>query len=62
MSTAHLLAYVYSLAIGLLLGADRERLQRKGDRAAFGVLTFALLAITGTLCANLGGWVIDEPI
>ncbi len=58
MSTAHLLAYVYSLAIGLLLGAERERRQRRGDRAAFGVRTFALLAITGTLCANLGGWMV----
>jgi uncharacterized membrane protein (DUF4010 family) len=58
VSTSHLLAYVYAIAIGLLLGAERERRQRKGDRAAFGVRTFALLAITGTLCANLGGWVV----
>jgi len=57
VSVAHLLAYVYALAIGLLLGGERERSQQ-GSREALGVRTFALLALLGTVSANLGDWVV----
>ncbi len=58
MSTAHLLAYVYALAIGLLLGAERERSQANEADEAYGIRTFAILAMIGTLSGELGGWVI----
>lgn len=44
------LSYLTSLAIGLLVGLERER--HKGAKA--GVRTFALIALLGTLCAMLG--------
>ncbi len=44
------LAYLTSLAIGLLIGLERER--HKESKA--GVRTFALIAMLGTLCAMLG--------
>jgi uncharacterized membrane protein (DUF4010 family) len=58
VSTAHLLVYLYSLAIGLLLGAERERSNREETDQAFGIRTFALLAIIGTLSGELGDWVV----
>lgn len=44
------LAYLTSLAVGLLIGLERER--HKESKA--GVRTFALIAMLGTLCAMLG--------
>ncbi len=45
-----LLAFLTSLAVGLLIGLERER-----HRAAkAGVRTFALVSLLGTLCAMLG--------
>ena len=44
------LAYLTSLAIGLLIGLERER----HKEAKAGVRTFALIAMLGTLCAMLG--------
>ena len=43
------LAYLTSLAIGLLIGLERERHRE----AKAGVRTFALMALVGTLCAML---------
>ena len=55
----HLWAFITSLAIGLLIGLERER---KPDAKA-GVRTYALVALLGTLAAMLGqetgsGWVL----
>ncbi len=47
---APLLAFVASLAIGLLLGVERER----NPAAKAGLRTFALTAVFGTLAAMLG--------
>jgi uncharacterized membrane protein (DUF4010 family) len=58
MSTSHALAFVYSVAIGLLIGIERERSHRDGSRQAFGSRTFALLAAVGTISALLGTWVV----
>jgi uncharacterized membrane protein (DUF4010 family) len=44
------LAYLTSLAVGLLVGLERERHRE----AKAGVRTFALIALLGTLCAMLG--------
>jgi hypothetical protein len=44
------LAYLTSLAVGLLIGLERERHRE----AKAGVRTFALIALLGTLCAMLG--------
>ena len=44
------LSYLTSLAVGLLIGLERER--HRESKA--GVRTFALIAILGTLCAMLG--------
>ncbi|HUX05262.1 MAG TPA: DUF4010 domain-containing protein [Acidimicrobiales bacterium] len=57
MSLTHLLAYAYALAIGLLLGGERER-SNQGAREALGIRTFALLALIGTVAAELGTWVV----
>ncbi|WP_220634638.1 MgtC/SapB family protein [Georgfuchsia toluolica] len=55
----HLRAFVTSLAIGLLIGLERER---KPDAKA-GLRTYALVALLGTLAAMLGqetgsGWML----
>lgn len=57
MSLTHLLAYAYALAIGLLLGGERER-SNQGAREALGIRTFALLALIGAIAAELGTWVV----
>ncbi len=41
-------AFAYSLALGLLVGLERERRVAPGDRQALGVRTFALIALVGT--------------
>lgn len=58
MTSSHWLAFVYSIAIGLLIGIERERSHRGGPRQALGSRTFALLAAAGTLGALLGTWVV----
>ncbi|HQU26771.1 MAG TPA: DUF4010 domain-containing protein [Acidimicrobiales bacterium] len=42
------MAFAYSLALGLLVGLERERSVTPGDRQALGVRTFALIALVGT--------------
>jgi uncharacterized membrane protein YhiD involved in acid resistance len=49
---APLLAFLASLAIGLLLGVERER----NPAAKAGLRTFALTALFGTLAAMLGDY------
>lgn len=49
-NTSISLAYLTSLAVGLLIGLERERHRE----AKAGVRTFALIAMLGTLCAMLG--------
>ncbi len=49
MTTTHLLAYLYSLAIGLLIGIERERSNRGDPQQALGIRTFALIAVVGTM-------------
>ncbi len=44
------LSFLTSLAVGLLIGLERER----HPQAKAGVRTFAIIAILGTLCAMLG--------
>ncbi len=45
---AHVTAFAYSLALGLLVGLERERSVAAGDRQALGLRTFALIALVGT--------------
>ena len=54
----HLAPYLYSLAIGLLIGFERERSHRDGPGQAFGVRTFALIALVGSLAASAGGSIV----
>jgi uncharacterized membrane protein (DUF4010 family) len=57
--TAHDLApFVTSLAIGLLLGFERERSHPAATRQAAGSRTFALVALAGTLAATIDPWVV----
>jgi len=58
VTTSHWLAFVYSIAVGLLIGIERERSHRGGPRQALGSRTFALLAAVGTLTALLGAWAV----
>ena len=58
MTWSHGTAFAYSIAIGLLIGIERERSHRGGPRQALGSRTFALLAAAGTLTALLGTWVV----
>ena len=58
VTSSHGLAFVYSIAIGLLIGIERERSHRGRPRQALGSRTFALLAAVGTLTALLGTWVV----
>jgi uncharacterized membrane protein (DUF4010 family) len=51
---SHLSAYLYSLAIGLLVGLERERSYRGRAGQAYGIRTFALLALVGTLAREAG--------
>lgn len=58
------LPYAAALAIGLLIGAERER--RKGathERAAAGIRTFALTAVLGAVAVSLGGiWLVSAVV
>ena len=58
MSGNEVLPFVYALAIGLLLGFERERSHRGGPAQAEGSRTFALLGLLGALTATFGGWAI----
>lgn len=58
MSLETLQPFLTALAIGLLLGIEREWSHRKGARQAAGTRTFALLALGGAIAASFGPWVI----
>jgi uncharacterized membrane protein (DUF4010 family) len=58
VSHAHLLAFVYSLALGLLLGVERERSASDEAAETLGLRTFALISVVGTVAAALGTAVI----
>jgi uncharacterized membrane protein (DUF4010 family) len=49
--------FLTAVAIGLLLGLEREWSHRGGARQAAGSRTFALLALGGAIAASLGPWV-----
>lgn len=57
MHAGELAPFLYSTAIGLLLGFERERRRPSGAPSA-GLRTFALLAVFGTLCAFIGTGVV----
>ena len=54
----HLAAYLYAVAIGLLIGLERERSHRGRAGQAYGIRTFALLALVGTLATEVGEVVV----
>ena len=57
VTSAHLVAFGTSLAVGLLIGVERERSGR-GEEQALGVRTFALVALVGTLAAQISPAVV----
>ncbi len=58
----HVAAYLSSLAIGLLVGLERERSHRGQAGQAYGIRTFALLALVGTLGAEAGPVVVGVAL
>lgn len=58
MEVSDLLPYVSALAIGLLIGFERERSHPPGVRKIGGSRTFALVAVCGALAASLEVWVV----
>lgn len=58
MSVEDILPFLYALAIGLLIGFERERSHSPGTKKIGGSRTFALVALSGSLAALLGDWVI----
>ena len=47
--------WAVALGIGLLIGAERERRKGEGrDRDAAGIRTFAITALLGAACAEIG--------
>lgn len=57
MSLEEILPFVYALAIGLLIGFERERSHPPESRIG-GSRTFAMVAVCGALAAYLDPWVI----
>jgi uncharacterized membrane protein (DUF4010 family) len=56
LNSAELYGYGVAFAIGLLIGIERERSKGEGPgRAAAGVRTFILVALTGAIAQRLGG-------
>lgn len=50
-----LTGHAVALGVGLLVGAERERRKGTGpDRSAFGVRSFTIVAMTGSVAAQLG--------
>ena len=58
----HVAAYLYSLAIGLLVGLERERSHRGQAGQAYGIRTFALVALVGTLATEAGPVVVGVAL
>lgn len=52
-----------ALAIGLLIGAERER--RKGEgpsRSAAGIRTFAVVSLIGAVAVVIGDWLLPVAV
>ena len=58
MNAPDLLPFVYALAIGLLIGFERERSHEGAAAKMAGSRTFALVALCGAAAAFLDPWVI----
>lgn len=58
MSFDALQPFLTAVAIGLLLGMEREWSHRTGARQAAGSRTFALLALCGAIAASFGPWIV----
>lgn len=58
MSIEDIVPFLYALAIGLLIGFERERSHPPGTKRIGGSRTFALVALSGSLAAFLGPWVV----
>lgn len=58
MNADELLSFVSALAIGLLIGFERERSHPPGTAKVGGSRTFALVAVSGALAASLDMWVV----
>lgn len=56
MSWQSILPFLVALAIGLLLGFERERSHR--HKLPAGSRSFALLSLTGAIAASFGEWVV----
>ena len=54
----HVAVYLYAVAIGLLIGLERERSHRDHAHQPYGIRTFALLALVGTLATEVGEVVV----
>lgn len=57
-----MLPYVTALAVGLLIGLERERSHPGQREATAGSRTFALLGLAGALAASVGGWVVAAGV
>ena len=58
MTFDDLLPFVYALALGLLIGFERERSHPPGVKKIGGSRTFALVALCGSLAARFDAWVV----
>jgi len=58
VSWSDLSPFVTALAIGLLIGFEREWSHREGHRQAAGSRTFAVLAVAGAVAAAIDPWVV----
>ena len=58
MSWQEVTPYLVALALGLLIGLEREWTHRAGGRQAAGSRTFALAALAGALAATFGTWAV----
>ena len=58
MSWQEITPYLVALALGLLIGLEREWSHRAGGRQAAGSRTFALAALGGALAATFGTWAV----
>lgn len=57
-----MLPYVTALAIGLLIGLERERSHPDRGEATAGSRTFALLGLAGALAASVDAWVVAAGV
>lgn len=53
-----MLPYITALAVGLLIGLERERSHPGRGEATAGSRTFALLGLAGALAGSIDGWVV----